>query len=165
MYEYFFINHIKYVSLYILLPLIMVRKQIEHRGVVEQIMSQFVSVSVMQEVACSACAAVALCNSAEKKRKSIEVFVSDPTNYKVGQEVTIVGELRLGLRAVCLAYVVPLFLLIIMLVLTTSLLSSEGLGALISLVSLLSYYIVLYLFRHRLQRYFSFRMKESIITK
>ena len=135
-------------------------RQIVHRGVVERIDSQSLVVSIVQEVACSACAAAALCHSSEKQQKQVEVAVADAGSYRVGQAVTIVGELGLGLRATLWAYVVPLVLLMVVLLLATRLTSSEGLGALVALLSLVPYYAVLYLLRERLQRRFKFRIKS-----
>ena len=135
-------------------------RQIEHRGVVERVVSHTLIVSVVQDVACSACAAAALCHSAEKKQKLVEVVASDAFRYQVGQEVTIVGELGLGLRATLWAYVVPLLLLMLALMLSVHLTGNEGLSAIIALLALIPYYTLLYLLRGQLQRRFTFRIKS-----
>ena len=134
-------------------------RQIEHRGVVERIVSHGVCVSIVQETACSACAAAHLCHSSEKKEKLVEIPCQEPHRYSVGQEVTLVGEIGLGLRATLWAYVIPLVLLMVVLMVSASYLSA-GVSAILALASLIPYYILLYAFRDKMQRRFSFRIKS-----
>ena len=134
-------------------------RQIEHRGVVERIVSHGVSVSIVQETACSTCAAAQMCHSSEKKEKLVEIPCGDAHRYSIGQEVTIVGELGMGLRATLWAYVVPLILLMVVLMVSASFLSA-GIAAILALASLIPYYIILYAFRNKMQRRFSFRIKS-----
>ena len=134
-------------------------KQIEHWAVVERVLSHAVVVSVVQETACAACAAAALCHSSEKQEKRMEIPCANPSIYSEGQKVYIVGDIRLGLHATVWAYVVPLMLLVGTLMLATRLLGSEALGALCSLGVLIPYYIILYMLRGRLQRRFTFQIR------
>jgi len=138
----------------------MKERLIEHRGVVERIVPHGVIVSILQETACSACAAAQLCHSSEKKEKAIDVPCVNADAYQVGQQVTIVGELGLGLRATLWAYAVPLILLVVVLIIVVQMTGSEGIGALAALLSLVPYYIILYMLRGRLQRKFAFRIKD-----
>jgi len=137
------------------------RNQIEHQGVVERIMAQHLSVVIVQETACGSCAVAGLCHSAEKNQKKIDIPCLNPNQYKIGQNVTIIGEVSLGLRATLWAYVVPLMLLISVLLFVTHFTHSEGFGACTALLSLIPYYILLYVLREHLQRKFSFRIKEE----
>ena len=70
------------------------------------------------------------------------------------------GDVSLGLQAVLWTYVVPLVLLMTVLMGASRLIGSDGVAALAALASLVPYYGVLYLLRDRLQRRFSFRIKE-----
>lgn len=134
------------------------KRQIEHQGVVEHIFPHAVVVSIAQETACAACAAAALCHSSEKQEKKMEIPVADPSPYRVGQVVTIVGSIGLGLRATLWAYVLPLVLLMCVMIGVAYYTGSEGLAALVSLGSLIPYYILLYLLRGRLQQRFTFQI-------
>ena len=138
----------------------MKNSQIEHRGVVECVVPHGVRVAIVQETACAACAAASLCHSAEHKEKVVEAHCSDASRYQKGQEVTVVGDMSLGLQAVLWTYVVPLVLLMTVLMGASRLAGSDGVAALAALASLVPYYGVLYLLRDRLQRRFSFRIKE-----
>ena len=135
--------------------------QIEHQGVVERVTSHGIRVSIMQQTACASCAAAQLCRSSESKEKTMDIACSNAASYQVGQQVTVVGRLGLGLRATLWAYVVPLLLLMTVLLAVSQLTGSEGLGALMCLLALVPYYGALYLFRNRLQRTFQFQVKSQ----
>ncbi|MBO4613339.1 MAG: SoxR reducing system RseC family protein [Bacteroidaceae bacterium] len=134
--------------------------QIQHQAVVKQIMSHAIRVSIVQETACAACAAANLCHSSESKEKLMDIACENAASYQVGQQVTLVGSIGLGLRATLWAYVVPLVLLMAVLVTVSRLTENEGLGAVVALLSLVPYCFFLYVFRTRLQRTFSFRIKS-----
>ena len=139
---------------------VMNKRQIEHRGVVESILPHTIVVSIAQETACAACAAATLCHSSDKQEKKMEIACQDSSSYRVGQEVTIVGSMGLGLRATLWAYIVPLVVLMAVLITASRLTGNEGLGAVIALLSLFPYYILLFLFRNKLQRRFQFQIKS-----
>lgn len=138
----------------------MERGDFEHRAVVEQIMSHAVRVSIVQETACATCVAAQLCNSSEKKQKTMDI-VCDTSQYRVGQEVTIVGSLGLGLKATLLAYVVPLFIMMTVLIGVNFMTGSESVAAVACLFTLTIYCGGLYLFRDKLQRTFQFRIVKN----
>ena len=89
----------------------------------------------------------------------MEIPCDAPNRYSIGQNVTIVGEIGLGLRATLWAYVIPLVLLMVVLMVSASYLNA-GIAALLALASLIPYYIILYAFRNKMQRRFSFRIKS-----
>ncbi len=138
----------------------MKNRQIVHRGVVESIKPQGVVVGIMQEVACSSCAAASLCHVGEGKHRSIVVECNCSEIFVVGQQVRLVGQAKLGLRATLWAYAVPLASMVAVLIVVTHFTDSEGWGALAALLSLVPYYTALYLLRERLQRKFSFTIEK-----
>lgn len=133
---------------------------IQHRGTVENVGKERVQVRIVQLSACSSCAAKKMCNSSEQKEKLIDVYVKGGESYLTGEEVMLTGTLRMGLKAVVLAYVIPLFLLLAVLFFTVSVLGNEPLGALLSLTALALYYGGLYMNRKALTRNFSFTIKH-----
>lgn len=124
-------------------------------------MSQCVTIAIVPETSCSGCAVASVCHSSEKQEKDIDVACTDAARYAVGQEVVLVGQVGLGLRATLWAYAVPVVLLMAVLMLTYSVTRSEGEAAVAAVLSLIPYYMVLYLLRERLQRTFSFRIKTG----
>lgn len=132
---------------------------IHHEGIVESIGTGNCSVRILQTSACSSCSARQLCRSSESKEKTVLIKGNFPT-LQVGDTVTLVGSVRQGLHASILAYVVPLILMLIALFVGTRL-GSDGMGALAALLVLTLYYSVLFLFRNRLSKHFSFKIETD----
>lgn len=133
---------------------------ITHRGTVENVDKGFVKVRIVQLSACSSCVARKMCNSSEQKEKQVEVTVPEGECFQVGDEVMLTGTLKMGLRAVVLAYALPLVLLLAVLFLSVRLTGSEPMGALLALLALVVYYGGLYMNKSRLTKKFSFTIKH-----
>ena len=84
---------------------------ITHQGIVENISGSQVFVRIIQTSACSTCSVKGHCSSADSKEKVIEV-TDTSSAWKIGDEVTIIGATSMGMQAVLLAFLIPLFLLI-----------------------------------------------------
>ena len=89
----------------------------------------------------------------------MEVSGHYPT-LQVGDKVTLVGSVRQSLKATVLAYVVPLVLMLIALYVGTRM-GGDGIGATTALLVLALYYGVLYLFRDRLGKNFTFKIESN----
>ena len=133
-----------------------------HEGIVESVGTESCSVRILQASACSSCSARQLCRSSESKENVIEVRGHYPT-LQVGDKVTLSGSVRQGLRASILAYVVPLIFMLVALF-AGSQIGGEGVGALAALMVLALYYGILYLFRNRLGKQFTFSL-ISVLPK
>ena len=132
---------------------------IRHEGIVESIGAKSCLVRILQASACSSCSARQLCRSSESKEKVIEVKGHYPT-LQVGDNVTLIGSVRQGLRASVLAYVIPLIIMLIALFVGTRL-GGDGIGALAALLFLAIYYGILFLFRDKLDKQFSFKIETN----
>jgi sigma-E factor negative regulatory protein RseC len=135
------------------------KEVIRHEGIVESIGAESCQVRILQASACSSCEARMLCRSSESKEKLIEVRGHYPTLH-VGDQVTLAGSVRQGLRASFLAYVVPLILMVIALFVGTRL-AGEATGAIAALIVLALYYGVLYLLRDKIGRKFEFKINSK----
>ena len=111
-------------------------------------------VRIMQSSACGSCAANGRCMAAEAKEKFIDCQINEPMSE--GDEVVVLVEQRLGWLAICLAFVLPFFLLV-GLVAVLGRYMSEGWAGTVALLSLVVYAGVLSLFRNKLKHTFSFR--------
>lgn len=131
---------------------------ITHQGIVENISGSQVSVRIIQTSACSTCSVKGHCSSADSKEKVIEITDTSSV-WKVGDEVTIIGATSMGMQAVFLAFVIPLFLLILGLFVFKTVLHNELYGALAALSVLVPYYYIIWLNRTRLKQKFSFTIK------
>ncbi len=134
---------------------------IKHCGEVVRVADNKVWVRMTVNSACSECHARAVCGVDEAKDKIVEVKTSDAAAYAVGESVEVVLASRsMGARSVFLAYVVPFFVLLVVLVGLTVLGASEGVAALSAIAGVGLYYVVLWLMNSKVEKTIKF-----IITK
>ena len=134
---------------------------IKHRGIVEKIDGSHIVVRIVQTSACSACSAKGLCNASESKEKQIDVYEANPS-YQIGEEVMVCGTTSMGMRAVLLAFGVPLLILVLALGVSMKLTGEDALlSSGIALVSVLPYYIGIYFCKDKLNRTFSFTIEKK----
>ena len=134
--------------------------RIKHSGVVDSIEEDCVKVRIVQSSACSSCQAARLCNAAEKKEKIVDVYNVRSSDYNVGDTVMVVASSQVGMNAVLLAFGIPFILLITVVFLVSRITDEEPLMAVAGICSLIPYYIILYLNRHRMQEKFSFTIEK-----
>lgn len=136
---------------------------VEQKGIVIKKQEDKLVVKIEQKSTCSSCHARGACTSLDKKDKEIEIKSKDIANYNIGDEVVITISTKLGMKAVFIAFVLPLILLVIALFLSIKIFSlSQSLSALISLVVLSAYYFLLYKQNLFLSKQFNFTIKEKI---
>jgi sigma-E factor negative regulatory protein RseC len=136
--------------------------KIRHSGVVESVEANKLMVRIVRTSACAACGARGLCHAAESKEKLIEATASDVGRFSVGQTVTIEGTSKYGLKAVRLAFLYPLVLLIAVMVLATKLTdASEPVSALAGIAAVAAWYIGLSFFKDKLRTVFSFHVVDE----
>lgn len=131
-----------------------------HDGVVVGVAPQQVKVEMHVVSACASCKAHASCTFVDKAEKIVDVDTPEWKNYTVGDSVIVSVQEGLGLMAVLLAYIVPALLLIAVLAVTSIMSQSELLAATLPILIVVVYYLVLYAFRDRLQRKFSFGIEK-----
>ncbi|MDR0989710.1 MAG: SoxR reducing system RseC family protein [Prevotellaceae bacterium] len=131
---------------------------IEHQGIVENIDGNHLSVRIVQTSACAACGARGHCAAADTKEKLIEVTTPKASDYQVGQQVMVYGALSMGMKAVWWAFLLPLLVLMVALVVLLSI-WSEPAAAIGSLVWLIPYYYIVWFNRRRMSRKFSFSVR------
>lgn len=134
---------------------------IKHRGIVEKVDGSHIVVRIVQTSACSACSAKGLCNASESKEKQIDVYEVNPS-YQIGEEVMVCGTTSMGMRAVLLAFGVPLLILVLALGVSMKLTGEDALlSSGIALVSVVPYYIAIYFCKDKLNRTFSFTIEKK----
>ena len=134
---------------------------IKHRGIVEKIDGSHIVVRIVQTSACSACNAKGLCNASESKEKQIDVYEVNPA-YRIGEEVILCGTTSMGMKAVLLAFGIPVFLLLVALFVTMRVTDGDALlSAIVALVAVVPYYAVLYLMKDKMNKTFSFVIEKQ----
>ena len=134
---------------------------IEHKGIIEKIKGNNITVRIIQKSACSDCHARAACMASDSKEKLVDI--RDYTGiFHENESVIIEGKNSIGYKAVFWAFVLPLLFLILVLVVSLRIWNlSDTEAALASLVALVPYYCVLYFFRNRMASSFRFNIKKT----
>lgn len=128
---------------------------IEHPGNIIRTESDRVFVSIYSKSVCSKCDVRGSCNSLSgTSEKIFEINVKENHNYQIGQKVRLSISAQAGNRSVFIAYILPLILLISGMIVSDSLFHKEGITAITGLSILFIYFIILSLFRKKLNRSF-----------
>ena len=132
-------------------------------------------VRIVQTSACAACKAKAMCASAESVEKEMRVQLAYPQplpvekgentahqTYAIGDEVEVMVQQKMGWKAVVLAYLLPFFVMLAVMLIGNAIwaVREEILGT-VSLCAMALYYLVLGMFKDKLQKEFSFTAKRK----
>lgn len=149
------------------------REMIKHDGIIIALNEDGTAlVRIVQASACAACKAKAMCASAESVEKEMRVVLlgengkvkteNDSTqSYQVGDEVEVMVQQKMGWKAVVLAYLLPFFVMLAVIFIGNALwnVREEILGT-AALCAMALYYIVLGLFKSKLQKEFAFTARK-----
>lgn len=130
--------------------------KIRHEGIVDSIEEECVHVRILQTSACASCKVAGYCNAAEAKEKIVDVFQTKGSSLKVGDAVTVSASGDAAARALLWAFGLPFLLMVTVLVLVLWQTHDEGVAAISGLLSLIPYYGLLFLLRHRMRRKMAF---------
>ena len=132
-------------------------------------------VRIVQTSACAACKAKAMCASAESAEKEMTVVLLDDEQWAVGDEVEVMVQQKMGWKAVVLAYLLPFFVMLAVMFIGNGLLAMgdgatgllgdeakrEAVLGTVALCAMALYYLVLGMFKDKLQKEFSFTAKKK----
>lgn len=133
---------------------------VSHRGKVVQVTPEFTTVEIISSSACSACHASGVCGMSEYTKKAVEVPTRAWENFAPGEEVNVVLKASMGHKAVWLAYVLPLLVLVAVLMGTLALGAGELAAGLGAIAGVAVYYLFLWLFRDRLRNEYVFTIER-----
>lgn len=128
---------------------------IRHEGTVLSVADGHARVRIVQASGCAGCQVRQMCMSADTRVKEVDCLV-EGAPLQVGDEVNVTETQQMAWRAVLLAYVLPLVVMLTVVVALTHYMGSEVWAAVVALVALAVYYLVLSQFAGRLQRKFTF---------
>ena len=134
-------------------------ESISHKGKIISITPQVTTVAFEQHGACSECHAAGLCSMGDVAEKVVELPTDPYNKHAVGDEVEILLKASMGFKAVWLAYLLPLAVLLAVLLGTYSAVG-ELYAGLLGIAAAGLYYLVLWLFRDKLRNESSFYIKE-----
>jgi positive regulator of sigma E activity len=138
------------------------RKQvIEHSGRVQEITEHYIRVNMEVQSACTACHAKSVCTVGDQTDKTVEI-TEWKDGFTEGELVTIKMEQSLGFKAVFLGYIFPFLILLFALAVSVQFTDNELITGLVALGVLPLYYGIIYLFRERIRKQFSFRIEKLV---
>lgn len=112
-------------------------------GIVRNIDGDDISVEIIVSSACSGCHAKSICIPSDRRQEIVTVKNSRQETYQVGETVDLLLETSAGNKAVVLAYVLPLVVLLVLLFGCYTLTHNELLSVGISILGILLYYLIL----------------------
>lgn len=121
-----------------------------------------IEVEVCRPEACAACKAKSVCSEGGSTGGKRMTLVNDGQGYTVGELVTLVMRRSSGLKAVLIAYLVPVFLIIAALLLFQALHIKETLSALLTLGVLGFYFLAVRLSGGRIKRELTIEIEKEI---
>ncbi len=130
---------------------------IDHSGIVQKIDNNSVTVLISASSACAGCQAEGSCNMSGKEDKIIDV--AGKYDYKPGDDVTVLMKQSMGYKALFLAYLLPLILVISLLLILLLFNVSEAIAGVTSIAVLIPFYIILFLIRNKISEKFTFTLK------
>ena len=133
---------------------------IRHEGRVLSVTSVQTKVEILAQTACAACHAKAVCGASNGESRVVTIRREDDGKIRPEDRVNVVIRQGQGFKAVFIAYLIPLFILLVLLLTLPLFFENElvtGLGAL-GFVAL--YYLVLAQFRDRLNSGFVFTVEK-----
>jgi len=127
---------------------------ISHEGVVKKVDGTSVTIMIVSKSACSNCHAKGACNASDISEKIIDAVAKEP--LKKGDFVEVEMEELLGWVALIYSFGIPFIILFTVLVGVFVYTENESLAGIASLAILPPYYGILYLFRKRIEKKFTF---------
>lgn len=137
----------------------MSKDSVSHKGKVIKMTPQTTTVAILQHGACSECHAAGLCGMADIAQKAVEVATDPYASYGVGDEVEVVLKASMGMKAVWLAYFIPLLILLAVILGLIALGVGEVVAGLAGIGAAGLYYLGLYLLRDRLKNEYVFTIQ------
>lgn len=132
---------------------------IDHEGIIDHINADVAHVKIDSQSACAACHAKGVCGAADQEEKFLDIHLHG-AKYNEGESVRVQVARHLGFKAVALGYLFPFLILMGVLISLTMLGVEELKAGLFALLSIIPYYLVLYLLRRRIESTFTFSIRK-----
>ena len=136
-------------------------QNIKHSGEIIEINNTEIKVKIISTSACAACHAKGSCTASDSADKIIDISTFDASIYSIGEHVNVVMRKDLGIKALFLGYLLPFILLVCSLFIIMNITNNELMSGIISLSVVIPYYLILYLFRNRIQKSFTFHIEKA----
>jgi sigma-E factor negative regulatory protein RseC len=132
-----------------------------HDGIVVGIRDHHVQVKIVSQSACARCHARGVCSAADMGEKIIDAVSISVQSLQKGDAVTVFMEEKMGRQAVFYGFFLPFIVMIAVLFGSYALGSGDIKAALLGIGSLLPYYLLLYIFRDKIEKDFRFTVEKK----
>lgn len=135
--------------------------KIRHSGKIVSVNSGTLTVEIIRTEACASCHAASMCSMSSQTVRTISVDVYDAENWTVGEEVNVSLVARMGMKAVRICYIYPLFVLLAAMGLLKWLTGSDLLCGLGAIAAVAVYYLAVYSVRDRFRKEYVFMVEKK----
>ena len=135
------------------------KEHVSHPGVVVGINGQDLEIEILSSSSCGSCGIKSACGVSEMQEKRITMPKPADREFIVGQPVSIIMSTRQGNKAALIAYFIPAFLLVAIIVILSNLSVKEWIAALIGIGVIAVYYFVLSFFKEKLKSEFKYEIR------
>ena len=132
-------------------------------GIVRAVNGDDVNVEVIVSSACSGCHAKSICIPSDRRKEVITVKNTRHEEYREGETVELLLETSAGNKAVVLAYVLPLFVLMLLLFGCYALTHKELLSVGIGVLGVVIYYLILKSAGKSVEKGITFGIRKMVI--
>jgi len=129
-------------------------------GVIRKIENGKIEVAITRTAACVSCQLAQTCNTAEVKVEYIEIPFQGDVDFRVGDKVEVVIKETKAILAVLYAFIIPILLVVVAIILANAWLNSESYASLIGLGVGVLYYLVLLFLNDRMKKTFQFTLRK-----
>lgn len=133
-------------------------EEIIHKGVLRKNEVGKLEVEITDQVECSTCHVKGSCSAGGARDKIFPVDY-DSNDFEPGELVTLHLSVKTAFKALFWAYIFPLILLLITIIISSTVFS-ELLTGLIAISSLVIYYFIIYLSKNYFNKEFSLNIKR-----
>lgn len=130
-------------------------------GIVRAVNGDDISVEIIVSSACSGCHAKSICIPSDRRQEIIIVKNTRQEEYRVGETVDLLLETSAGNKAVVLAYVLPLFVLLVLLFGCYAITHKELLSVGVSMSGVILYYLILKSAGKKVERGIEFGVRKK----
>lgn len=131
------------------------KKEVTHTGFVKEIGSRGIKVGIVVQSGCASCEIKGTCNMSEQADKELDIECN-PLDFKIGQQVIVRLKSSQGMNAIFLGYVLPFLVLLTVMIVSSYLTNDEGITGIVGIASLAPYYAVLYFYRNKIKKKFTY---------
>ncbi|MDL2231660.1 SoxR reducing system RseC family protein [Porphyromonadaceae bacterium OttesenSCG-928-L07] len=143
------------------------KDKIGHEGIVTNIYSNTIDVTISSQSACAGCHAKGACGMSDRKEKIISADIP-AFNVNKGDKVIVYASMNHAMFSVFMAYIIPVIVIIGVLPVLLHFGFSEVMAATAAIVMVALYFFILYLNRKRLSQKIKFsieKMQNNIINE